>query len=111
MNGSEGSLAFDFDAMNELSFYDGADRGSEAGFRRILVTEPDHPYLEAWWPAGHLLGYEHAFTHEMVDLVTDIAAGRSSATGRWESVMPDRTPFPSHSAPSHSATSTRSATL
>ena len=40
------------------------------GFRRILVTEPTHPYVGAWWPPGHGLGYEHSFTHEVVDLVT-----------------------------------------
>ena len=42
---------------------------SDAGFRRILVTEPEHPYVGAWWPPGHGLGYEHAFTHQVVDLV------------------------------------------
>ena len=46
-----------------------------AGFRRILVTEPEHPYVAAWWPAGHGLGYEHGFTHQVVDLVTAIAQG------------------------------------
>ena len=46
-----------------------------AGFRRILVTEPGHPYVAAWWPAGHGLGYEHAFTHQVVDLVRGIADG------------------------------------
>jgi predicted dehydrogenase len=45
-----------------------------AGFRRILVTEPAHPYLSAWWPPGHLLGYEHTFTHEIRDLVVAIGA-------------------------------------
>ena len=34
------------------------------------MTEPDHPYVAAWWPPGHLLGYEHGFTHQVVDLVT-----------------------------------------
>jgi predicted dehydrogenase len=75
VNGSRGSLAFDFESMNELSFYDGTGDAETAGFRRILVTEPDHPYAGAWWPPGHLLGYEHSFTHEVVDLVRDIAAG------------------------------------
>ena len=75
INGSAGSLAFDFESMNELSYFDGSDEADTAGFRRILVTEPTHPYLEAWWPPGHLLGYEHAFTHQVVDLVRDIAAG------------------------------------
>jgi predicted dehydrogenase len=75
VNGSRGSLAFEFESMNELSFYDGTEDSETAGFRRILVTEPSHPYVGAWWPPGHLLGYEHSFTHEVVDLVNDIAAG------------------------------------
>ncbi|MCT2586124.1 Gfo/Idh/MocA family oxidoreductase [Actinophytocola sp. S1-96] len=74
INGSRGSLAFDFESMNELSFFDGAD-GDASGFRRILVTEPTHPYVGAWWPPGHLLGYEHTFTHEVVDFVRAIADG------------------------------------
>jgi predicted dehydrogenase len=75
VNGSAGSLVFDFEAMNELSFFDGSDDPDTAGFRRILVTEPTHPYVAAWWPPGHGLGYEHTFTHEVVDLVRDLAAG------------------------------------
>jgi len=49
------------------------------GFRRVLVTEGGHPYLSGWWPPGHLLGYEHTFTHQAVDLVNDIAADRDPA--------------------------------
>jgi predicted dehydrogenase len=75
INGSLGSLAFDFEEMNELQFYDATEDSETAGFRRILVTEPTHPYMAGWWPAGHIIGYEHAFTHQVVDLVGDIAAG------------------------------------
>src|SRR5688500_7154563 len=75
LNGSAGSLAFDFDDMNVLQFFDGTEPAEIAGFRRIIVTEPDHPYVAAWWPAGHGLGYEHGFTHQVVDLVTAIAKG------------------------------------
>jgi predicted dehydrogenase len=75
VNGSAGSLAFDFEDMNVLEFFDGAEPAETAGFRRIVVTEPEHPYVEAWWPAGHGLGYEHGFTHQVVDLVTALAAG------------------------------------
>jgi predicted dehydrogenase len=75
VNGSRGSLAFDFESMNELSFFDGTEDADTAGFRRILVTEPGHPYVGSWWPPGHGLGYEHSFTHEVVDLVRDLAAG------------------------------------
>ena len=76
VNGSAGSLAFDFESMNELSFYDNTEDADTAGFRRILVTEPTHPYVGAWWPPGHLLGWEHSFTHEVVDLIGDIWSGR-----------------------------------
>ncbi|MCE3553931.1 Gfo/Idh/MocA family oxidoreductase [Pseudonocardia sp. RS11V-5] len=75
INGGSGSLAFDFEAMNELWFHDGTEAADTAGFRRIHVTEPTHPYLEAWWPPGHGLGYEHTFVHEVADLVRDLAAG------------------------------------
>jgi predicted dehydrogenase len=76
INGSLGTLAFDQERMNELEFYDAERPGLEQGFTRILVTEPDHPYMTAWWPPGHLIGYEHSFTHEMRDLLEAIAEGR-----------------------------------
>ncbi|MFI7609675.1 Gfo/Idh/MocA family protein [Nonomuraea terrae] len=70
INGSLGSLAFDFEAMNELWVSEGG-----GGFERILVTEPDHPYVGAWWPPGHGLGYEHTFTHEIKDFLEAVATG------------------------------------
>jgi predicted dehydrogenase len=75
LNGTKGSLAFDFEEMNVLSFYNAAE-SPDAGFRRIFVTEPEHPYVGNWWPTGHGLGYEHGFTHQAVDLVTAIAEKR-----------------------------------
>jgi len=76
INGTEGSIAFDFEENNLLQFFDGTEPIGEQGFRRILVTEPEHPYLSAWWPPGHGLGYEHGFTHQVVDLVNAIAENR-----------------------------------
>src|SRR4051794_16571163 len=76
LNGSLGSVAFDFERMNELEFYDATLPSAEQGFTRILVTEPDHPYMAAWWPPGHGIGYEHSFTHEVRDLLVAIAAGQ-----------------------------------
>ncbi len=73
INGSRGSLAFDFEDMNVLELFDADEPDETAGFRRILATEVGHPYVAAWWPPGHGLGYEHAFTHQVVDLVTAIA--------------------------------------
>ncbi|GLZ05425.1 oxidoreductase [Actinomadura sp. NBRC 104412] len=75
VNGSDGSLAFDLEALNELWFHDHTEPSATSGFRRILVTEPEHPYAGAWWPPGHLLGYEHTFTHQLADLLTAIAEG------------------------------------
>ena len=75
LNGSDGSLAFDFERLNELQVYDGTVPAADAGFRRILVTEPDHPYAGAWWPPGHGLGYEHTFVHEIADFVRDVGTG------------------------------------
>ncbi|MFS8096906.1 Gfo/Idh/MocA family oxidoreductase [Lentzea alba] len=79
VNGSAGSLAFDLEDMNVLQFFDGTEDPAVAGYRRILVTEPGHPYVDAWWPAGHGLGYEHAFTHQAVDFVRAVAEGTDPA--------------------------------
>jgi predicted dehydrogenase len=76
INGTAGSIAFDFEENNVLQFFDGTEPVQEQGFRRILVTEPEHPYVSAWWPPGHGLGYEHGFTHQVVDLVSAIAENR-----------------------------------
>ena len=75
VNGSLGSLAFDLERLNELEFYDATRPSAEQGFSRILVTEADHPYLSAWWPPGHIIGYEHSFTHQMHDFVQAVADG------------------------------------
>ncbi|RYP86884.1 Gfo/Idh/MocA family oxidoreductase [Nocardioides guangzhouensis] len=75
VNGSKGSIAFDFEDMNVLHFHDATIDDLEGGFRRIVVTEAGHPWVSAWWPPGHGLGYEHGFTHQVVDLVTALADG------------------------------------
>ncbi|GAA3273867.1 Gfo/Idh/MocA family protein [Paenarthrobacter aurescens] len=75
--GSLGSLTFDLENLNELYFMDATVPVREQGFRRILVNEPEHPYLGAWWPQGHIIGWEHTFTHQIRDFLTAIAAGES----------------------------------
>ena len=73
INGSRGSLYFNFEDMNELLFHDHTTPSAEAGFRKILATDADQPYVAAWWPPGHIIGYEHTFTHEIYDFVKAIA--------------------------------------
>jgi predicted dehydrogenase len=105
INGSRGSIAFDLERMNELELY--TEEGANSGFRRILVTDPTHPYIAAWWPRGHIIGYEHSFTHTVLDLIKAIdtqklptpnfedgvrnqkvldAIERASGSQRWERV-------------------------
>jgi predicted dehydrogenase len=67
VNGTAGSIAFNMERLNELELSEGT-----RGFRTILVTNPDHPYLEHWWPPGHILGWEHTFVHELHHLLTAI---------------------------------------
>jgi len=74
INGSKGSVAFNLERMNELELFLTSDPGPSQGFRTILVTEPaHHPYIGAWWPPGHIIGYEHTFTHTVYDLLEGIA--------------------------------------
>jgi predicted dehydrogenase len=75
INGSKGSVVFELERLNELQYYDATRPGPEQGFTRILVTEPEHPYMSAWWPPGHVIGYEHSFTHEVHDFIAAIATG------------------------------------
>ncbi|WP_372494874.1 Gfo/Idh/MocA family protein [Micromonospora salmantinae] len=75
INGSLGSVVFDLERLNELEFYDATRPAVEQGFSRILVTEGEHPYMSAWWPPGHIIGYEHSFTHEMRDFIEAVATG------------------------------------
>jgi predicted dehydrogenase len=67
--GEHGAVAFDLERMNELEFFDARLPPTEQGFRTVLVTEAEHPYLAAWWPPGHVIGYEHTFTHAVADFV------------------------------------------
>jgi predicted dehydrogenase len=104
VNGSNGSLYFNLERLNELEVYFSDDPAGLQGFRTINVTEPNHPF-GIWWPAGHIIGYEHTFTHQVKTLLDGIHAGvspaptfedgyrcqavldaveRSNASGNWE---------------------------
>ena len=105
INDSKGSLVFDLERMNELQVYE--EQGPDSGFRTVLATDPSHPYVEPWWPPGHILGYEHTFVHTVRDFLLALERGevpspsfedglrnqrvldaveRSSMSRRWEAV-------------------------
>ena len=81
INGSKGSFKFSFEDMNELWHLNLEEETKAQGFKRILVTEGVHPYIGAWWPGGHIIGYEHTFINQAADVVNGVAAGKQ--------VMPD----------------------
>jgi predicted dehydrogenase len=81
INGSAGSLFFDLEEMNRLKFFSSRDPKDRQGFRDILVTEPTHPYIDKWWPPGHIIGYEHTFVHTIADFV--------DAVTRRKKIQPD----------------------
>jgi predicted dehydrogenase len=74
INGSEGSIAFDLERLNELQVHIAGSTPAESaqGFRTVLVSEADHPFWEHWWPHGHIIGWEHSFVHELHHLLTAI---------------------------------------
>jgi len=79
INGSEGSLVFNLERLNELQVYFTSDPEDVQGFRTISVTEPVHPFTGAWWPAGHIIGYEHSFVHTIKDLLDGVRKNESPA--------------------------------
>ena len=75
INGSKGSIVFNFQQMNELEYYDNADTEGRQGFRTIQASESVHPYMSAYWPVGHIIGYEHTFINTILDLLNAHARG------------------------------------
>ncbi|MGI6248743.1 MAG: Gfo/Idh/MocA family protein [Acutalibacteraceae bacterium] len=79
INGDKGSLKFVFERMNEVQYFSADDEEGLQGFRLIQATEGVHPYMYAWWPAGHVIGYEHTFVHEMYEFMSAIVSGKAAS--------------------------------
>jgi len=76
INGSKGSIVFELERLNELQFYNNEDAAGRHGFRLIQATDPSHPYIGHYWPAGHIIGWEHSFINTVADVLDGIAEGR-----------------------------------
>ncbi|NBB74811.1 MAG: Gfo/Idh/MocA family oxidoreductase [Bacteroidetes bacterium] len=74
--GSEGALVFNLERLNELAYFSRSDEAGAQGFRTILVTESAHPYIDRWWPPGHIIGWEHTFIHQISRLVEGASQGK-----------------------------------
>ncbi|WP_457972621.1 Gfo/Idh/MocA family protein [Arthrobacter sp. D1-17] len=88
--GDKGTLLFNLENLNELSFLDATVPVREQGFRRILVNEPEHPYLDAWWPQGHIIGWEHTFTHQIRDFLLALSEGSAPSPSFEEGLAVQR---------------------
>ena len=71
IHGSEGSLKFSLERLNELEILTGESRGYET----VLVTDETDPYVDHWWPPGHVVGWEHTFVHENFEFLSAVDAG------------------------------------
>jgi predicted dehydrogenase len=106
VNGSSGTVRFDYPTLNELWFGDASDEDELYGLRRIRAEHPTHPYAADWWPLGQGVGYGTSFVNQAADLLErwpdgpwepDLLQGarvqavceaieRSASEGRWVAV-------------------------
>ena len=79
VNGEKGSLQFNLERMNELNVYWDNEQKETLGFTNVLITDQAHPWIAHWWPAGHIIGWEHTFVHEIYHFLDCIAHDRPVA--------------------------------
>jgi predicted dehydrogenase len=84
--GSKGSLMFDLEDMNRLRFWSAKDSPRLQGFREILVTEPGHPFMQGWWPPGHIIGYQHTFVNTLYDFFTALSKNQDGSPNMQDGV-------------------------
>jgi predicted dehydrogenase len=77
INGTKGSVRFNFERMNELEYYDATLPRQVQGWATLIATHGgDHPYVSAWWPDAHGLGYEHGFINQAYDILRVLGGER-----------------------------------
>ena len=79
INGSKGSVRFALERINELEYFNAEDPDDQSGFKVIQTSEAAHPYMSAWWPVGHVIGYEHTFVHEMHEFTQAISQDKATS--------------------------------
>ena len=107
INGENASIFWDLHDLHRLRYFDHRDEGRLRGWRSLLITDGDHPYMKHWWVPGLQIGYEHTFIHQVADFLEGLRTGqaaaptfrdalatdlvtdavlRSAKSGRWETV-------------------------
>lgn len=75
MNGAQGSISFSIEDAHRLKYFDHGDDDHVHGWRDVLVTDSEHPYMSHWWVPGCAIGYEHTFTHAVADFLAGLQTG------------------------------------
>lgn len=75
INGEHASIRWDLHDMNRMEYFDHNDESTVRGWRSILVTDSDQPYMNRWWIPGTSIGYEHTFTHQVADFMKSLDEG------------------------------------
>jgi predicted dehydrogenase len=78
INGELGSLWWDLENLHQLHYYSHGDASLVRGWRTILVTNPEHPYMANWWVPGCIIGYEHTFIHTLADFLKGLETGEAA---------------------------------
>src|SRR5690606_17671863 len=79
INGERASIRWDLHDLNRLEYFDHADDSLVRGWRSILVTDGDQPYMDKWWVPGLIIGYEHTFVHQAADFLKSLETGEPCA--------------------------------
>ena len=75
INGETGSIYFDLENMHQLQYFSHNDPSHLQGWRTILVTGAEHPYMANWWVPGCVIGYEHTFVNALADFLKGLEKG------------------------------------
>jgi predicted dehydrogenase len=76
INGANASIRWDLHDLNRLEYFDHRDEGIVRGWRSIIVTDSDQPYMDKWWVGGLGIGYEHSFIHQAADFLKSLEEGK-----------------------------------
>jgi len=76
INGENASIRWNLHDLNRLEYFDYKDESIVRGWRSILVTDGDQPYMNRWWVPGLSIGYEHSFVHQAADFLKSLEEGK-----------------------------------
>ena len=76
INGENASIRWNLHDLNRLEYFDYNDESIVRGWRSVLVTDSDQPYMKRWWVPGLNIGYEHSFVHQAADFLQSLEEGK-----------------------------------